>query len=87
LNEAQRTRLVERIDEVRQTAQKQALEVAKEFDLQVGPGQEEEFVRMYWMERVQIDQTLREELLTKRRKLEGESKERILKKYPKSVKN
>ena len=87
LNEAQRARLVERIDEVRQTAQKQALEVAKEFNLQVGPGQEEEFVQMYWMERVQIDQTLRQELLTKRKKLEGESEERILKKFPKAVKN
>lgn len=87
LNEAQRGRLVERIDEVRQTAQKQALEVAKEFNLQVGPGQEEEFVRMYWMERVQIDQTLRQELLTKRKKLEGESEERILRKFPKAVKN
>ena len=78
---------MERIDEVRQTAQKQALEVAKEFNLQVGPGQEEEFVQMYWMERVQIDQTLRQELLTKRKKLEGESEERILKKFPKAVKN
>jgi len=87
LNEAQRARLLERIDEVRQTAQKQALEVAKEFNLQVGPGQEEEFVRMYWMERVQIDQTLRQELLTKRKKLEGESEGRILKKFPKNVKN
>ena len=87
LNEAQQARLVERIDEVRQTAQKQALEVAKEFNLRVGPGQEEEFVRMYWMERVQIDQTLRQELLTKRKKLEGESEERILRKFPKDVKN
>jgi len=42
---------------------------------------------MYWMERVQIDQTLRQELLTKRKKLEGESEERILKKFPKAVKN
>ena len=87
LNEAQRARLVERIDEFRQSAQKQALEVAKEFKLQVAPGQEEEFVRMYWMEKVQIDQALRQELLTKRKKLEGESEERILKKFPKDGKN
>ena len=77
---------MERIDEVRQTAQKQALEVAKEFNLRVGPGQEEEFVKMYWMERVQIDQTLRQELLTKRKKLEEESEERILRKFPKNIK-
>ena len=87
LNGAQRARLVERIDEVRQSAQKQALEVAKEFQLQVGPGQEEDFVRMYWMERVQIDQALRQELFTKRKKLEGESEERIFRKFPKAIKN
>ena len=87
LNEAQRVRLVERIDEVRQTAQKQALEVAKEFNLRVGPGQEEEFVRMYWMERVQIDQAVRQELLTKRKKLEEESEQRIMQKFPKDLKH
>ena len=48
---------------------------------------EEEFVRMYWMERVQIDQTLRQELFTKRKKLEGESEERILKKFPRALKD
>ena len=87
LNEAQRGRLVERIDEVRETARKQALDVAKEFNLQVKPGQEDEFVRMYWMERIQIDQAVRQELLTKRKKLEEESERRILKKFPKDVKN
>ena len=43
--------------------------------------------RVELMKRVQIDQTLRQELLTKRKKLEGESEERILKKFPKAVKN
>jgi len=87
LNEAQRQRLVERIDQVRETARKQALDVAKEFQLQVGAGQEDEFVRTYWMERVEIDQALREELSTKRKKLEKESEERILRKFPKATKN
>lgn len=87
LNEAQRARLVGRIEEVRDTARKQALEVAEEFHLQVQPGQEDEFVRMYWMERVQIDQTLRQELLTKRKKLEGESEQRILRRFPRLIKN
>lgn len=86
LNEAQRARLVERIDEVRETARKQALDVAKEFNLKVPPGQEDEFVRMYWMERVQIDQALRQELLTKRKKLEEESEQRIMQKFPKDLK-
>ena len=44
----QRQRLVERIDQVREAARKQALEVAKEFGLQVESGREDEFVRMYW---------------------------------------
>jgi hypothetical protein len=42
---------------------------------------------MYWMERVQIDQALRQELFTKRKKLEGESEERIFRKFPKAIKN
>lgn len=87
LSPEQRERLLERIDQVRETARKQALEVAQEFDLQLGPGQEEEFVRLYWSERVKIDRVLREELSTKRKKLEKESEDRILKKYPKSTKN
>lgn len=82
LNEAQRTRLVERIDEVRETARKQALEVAKDFGLQVGKDREDEFVRRYWMERLKIDQALRKEFQEKRKKLEQESEERILKEFP-----
>jgi len=82
LNEAQRARLVERIDEVRQTAQKQALEVAKEFNLQVGPGQEEEFVRMYWTERVAMDQALKKEFQEKRKRFEQASEKKILQTYP-----
>ena len=84
LNEAQQSRLVERIDEVRQAAQKQALEVAKEFNLQVGPGQEEEFVRMYWRERVTMDQSLQTEMEAKRKQLEQESEDRILQRFPKT---
>ena len=60
--------------------------MAKEFQLQLGAGQEDEFVRMYWMERVEIDQALQEELSTKRKRLEKESEERILKKFPKGEK-
>ena len=85
LSEEQRARLLERIDQVRETCRKQALEVAKEFGLQVGPGQEEEFVRMYWAERVAIDQTLRKELQEKRSRLERESENRIYEKFPKAT--
>ena len=87
LDEAQRARLEERIDQVRETARKQALDVAKEFGLQVGPGQEDDFVRMYWGERVSIDQSLRKELQEKRDRLEKESEKRILQKYPKAKQN
>ena len=83
----QKERLAERIDQVRETARKQALEVAKEFQLRIEPGQEEEFVRMHWRERIQIDQALRQELFTKRKKLEKGAEERIFKKFPKSIKN
>jgi len=85
LSPEQRARLEERIDQVRQTARRQALEVAEEFGLQIPPGQEEDFVRTYWTERVQIEQTLRQELLTKRKKLEKQSEERILVKFPKDI--
>lgn len=82
LNQAQRARLLERIDQVRETCRKQALEVAKEFGLQVRPDQEEEFVRMYWTERAAIDGALRKELEKKRKKLEQESEGRILQRFP-----
>ena len=82
LSVEQRERLMERIDQVRESARKQALEVAKEFGLQVEPGQEEVFVRMYWSERVRMDQTLRKEMEGKRKKLEEESQARILEKFP-----
>ena len=84
LNEAQRARLVERIDQVRESCRKQALDVAREFGLRVAPGQEDEFVRMYWGERVSIDQSLRKELQEKRNRLEKDSESRILQKYPKA---
>ena len=82
LSVEQRERLMERIDQVRESARKQALEVAKEFGLQVEPGQEEVFVRMYWSERVRMDQALRKEMEGKRKKLEEESQARILEKFP-----
>lgn len=82
LSAEQRGRLMERIDQVRESARKQALEVAREFSLQVSPAQEDEFVRMYWSERVAMDQFLRREMEDKRRKLEKESEDRILKKFP-----
>lgn len=85
LSPEQRQRLMERIDEVRETARKQALEVARDFNLQVGPGREDEFVRMYWSERVQMDQTLRTELQEKRKKLERESENQIFKKFPQAL--
>ena len=81
LDEAQRARLVERIDQVRETCRKQALEVAREFGLKFGPGQEEEFVRMYWSERVKIDQSLRQEFEERRSQLEKDSKNRILRRF------
>ena len=84
LNQEQRVRLLERIDQVREVARKQALDAAKEFSLTVGPKQEEEFVRMYWTERVAIDQALYKELQDKRTRLEDESEKRILQKYPKA---
>lgn len=84
LSAEQRQRLTERIDDVRETAAKQALDVAREFNLHVGQGQEEEFVRMYWTERLQIDQALRKEFQEKRKKLEQESENRILNKFPKT---
>lgn len=86
LSPEQRERLLERIDQVRETARRQALDVAREFALQVGPGQEDEFVRLYWSERVEIDRVLKQELLTKRKKLETESENRILQKFPKATK-
>jgi hypothetical protein len=87
LDEAQRARLMERIDQVRESCRKQALDVAKEFRLVVAPGQEDEFVRTYWVERVSIDQSLRKELQEKRDRLEKESEDRILQKYPKAKQN
>ena len=85
LNEAQRARLVERIDQFRETCRKQALGVAREFGLQVSPEQEEEFVRMYWTERVAMDGALRKELQKRQKKLEKESQERILQKFPRAA--
>lgn len=84
LSVEQRERLLERIDQVRESARKQALEVAKEFALQVSPAQEDEFVRMYWSERVAIDRTLHRDMEEKRKRLEQESESRILQKFPRA---
>lgn len=84
LSVEQRERLMERIDQVRKAARQQALEVAREFDIRLEPGQEDEFVRMYWSERVAMDRTLRKEMEGKRMRLEQESEGRILRKFPKA---
>ncbi len=84
LSPEQRARLVERIDQVRETARKQALDVAQEFGLRVPAEQEDAFVQMYWKERVQMDQILRQELQQKRSRLEQESQTRILQKFPRT---
>jgi hypothetical protein len=84
LSPEQRARLVERIDQVRETARKQALDVAQEFGLRVPAEQEDAFVQMYWKERVQMDQVLRQELQQKRSRLEQESQTRILQKFPRT---
>jgi hypothetical protein len=77
LSEEQRVRLVERIDEFWVKSTKEALEVAKDFQLQVGPENEQAFVRAYWMEKVGMEKAIREQLSPLRKKLEDESKKRL----------
>lgn len=84
-SDPQKARLLERIDEFRDQARKEALEVAQDFQLAVSPENEEEFVRKYWMEKLGIEKTLREELSPLRKRLEDEAKkklERDFKKIP-----
>lgn len=77
LSEEQRARLVERIDEFWVKSTKEALQVAKDFQLKVGPENEQAFVRAYWMEKVGIEKAIREELSPLRKRLEDESKKRL----------
>ena len=76
-SEPQKARLVERIDEFRDQARKEALEVAQDFQLAVSPENQEEFVRRYWMEKLGIEKTLREELSPLKKRLEDEAKRRL----------
>lgn len=76
-SEPQKARLVERIDEFRDQAKKEALEVAQDFHLAVSPENQDEFVRRYWMEKLGIEKTLREELSPLKKRLEDEAKKRL----------
>jgi hypothetical protein len=77
LSEEQRARLVERIDEFWVKSTKEALQVAKDFQLKVGPENEQAFVRAYWMEKVGMEKAIQEELSPLRKRLEGEAKKRL----------
>ena len=86
LSEEQRVRLVERIDEFWAKSTKEALAVAKDFDLQVGPENEQAFVRAYWMEKMATERAIREQLSPLRKRLEQEAKERLENNYKSGVK-
>lgn len=77
LSEEQRIRLGERIDEFWAKSTKEALAVAKDFDLQVGPENEQAFVRAYWMEKMATEKAIRKQLSPLRKRLEQEAKERL----------
>jgi len=80
-SEPQKTRLVERIEEFRGQARKEALEVAQEFRLSVSPENQEDFIRRYWMEKLAIEKSIREELSPLRKRLEDEAKKRLEKDF------
>lgn len=82
-SEPQKVRLVERIEEFRDQARKEALEVAQDFQLAVRPENQEEFIRRYWMEKLGIEKTLREELSPLKKRLEDEAKKRLEKDFKK----
>ena len=84
-SEPQKARLVERIDEVRDQARKEAIEVAKEFQLAVNPENQDEFVKRYWMEKLTIEKSIREELSPLRKRLEDAAKKRLEKDFGKSL--
>ena len=85
-SDAQKTRLVERMSEFRDQAKKEALEVAQEFQLAVNPENQDEFVRKYWMEKLGVEKTIREELSPLRKRLEDEAKKRLEMDFKKSSK-
>lgn len=82
-SDPQKARLVERLDEVRDQAKKEALEVAKEFQLVVHHENQDEFVKKYWMEKLAIEKSIREELSPLRKRLEDEAKKRLEKDFGK----
>ena len=86
LSKEQRVRLVERIDEFWVKSTKEALEVAKEFQLQVGPENEQAFVRAYWTEKMATEKAIREQLSPLRKKLEDEARQRLERNFKSSVK-
>jgi len=86
LSQEQRVRLVERIDEFWIKSTKEALEVAREFQLQVGPENQQAFVRAYWAEKMATERAIREQLLPLRKKLEDEAKQRLERDFKSSVK-
>jgi hypothetical protein len=86
LSQEQRVRLVERIDEFWVKSTKEALEVAKEFQLEVGPENEQAFVRAYWTEKVATEKAIREQLSPLRKKLEYEARQRLEKNFKSNVK-
>ena len=86
LSQEQRVRLVERIDEFWVKSTKEALEVAKEFQLQVGPENEQAFVRAYWTEKMATEKAIREQLSPLRKKLEDEARQRLERNFKSSVK-
>ena len=86
LSQEQRVRLVERIDEFWIKSSKEALEVAKEFQLQVGPENEQAFIRAYWIEKMETEKAIREQLSPIRKKLEDEARQRLEKNFSSSAK-
>jgi hypothetical protein len=86
LSQEQRVRLVERIDEFWVKSTKEALEVAKEFQLEVGPENEQAFVRAYWTEKVATEKAIREQLSPLRKKLEDEARQKLERNFKSNVK-
>lgn len=86
LTEEQKVRLVERIDEFWVKSRKEALLVAKEFQLQVGPENEEVFVRAYWMEKMGTEREVQKQLSPMRKKLEDEARRRLEKGFKSDIK-
>jgi hypothetical protein len=86
LSQEQRARLIERIDEFWVKSTKEALEVAKEFQLQVGSENEQAFVRAYWTEKIATEKSIREQLSPLRKKLEDEARQKLERNFKSNVK-